>query len=397
MSGRCERGHLLDGGRCAICEYLPVDNPVMPYGPTAVTVTMADVEREHVTYLWQDRLPAGRLTGIIGDPGVGKSWFTLAIVTAVTTGAALPGDSPREPGNVLLLTAEDGLADTVRPRLEDMGADLSRVTVLTAVRNSEGSEHHPSLVDDLPALAKLLAADPSIRLVVIDPINAYLPSNLDTHRDAALRSVLAPLANLAESRRVAVAFVGHLNKSSRDRAIYRANGSVAYIGAPRVVHLVGQSPDNERERVICCIKNNLAATPSALSFELSEGQFLWRGESNVTAAALLAPDASDDERSTRQEASDFLREILHDGPVEAKVIQTQARECGITERVLRSARDALGVKSSRVGGLGASGKWVWALPKMPKMPNHSPKEWQLGKNGHLAKCARELGLKEVRP
>src|SRR5439155_4738624 len=119
------------------------------------------------------------------------------------------------------------------------------------------------LVEHLPALANLLAVG-RYSLVIVDPINAYLGSSLDTHRDAALRSVLAPLANLAESWRVAVAFVGHLNKSSRDRAIYRANGSVAYIGAPRVVHLVGLNPDNERERVIVCIKNNLAPTPSAL-------------------------------------------------------------------------------------------------------------------------------------
>jgi putative DNA primase/helicase len=390
-----------DGEKCYRCSlFFPRSDPgpeFSPYGRGAKTVRVADVKREEVDWLWAERLPLGRLTGIIGDPGAGKSWLTLALATAVTTGAALPSDSERPAGDVLLLTAEDGLADTVRPRLEDMGADLERVTVLTAVRDAEGAEHHPSLVDDLPVLADLLAVG-RYTLLIIDPINAYLGSSLDTHRDAALRSVLAPLANLAEQWGVAVIFVGHLNKGSRDRAIYRANGSVAYIGASRVVHLVGQNPENE-ERAIVCIKNNLATTPSALGFELREGQFYWLGESAITAATLLSPDASEDERSTRQEAMDFLRDLLQEGPVEAQAVQNQARDCGITVKILRTARETLGIKSSRVGGMGAKGKWVWSLPNMPKMPNPSTTEGHLSENGHLKGLAKyaveELGLKEV--
>ena len=355
---------------------------------TAVTVRIADVQREEVTWLWADRVPAGRLTLITGDPGVGKSWGTLAIATAVTTGAGLPGDPPREPGRVLLLTAEDGLADTVRPRLEDMGADLTRVTALRAVRDLDGDEHHPSLVDDLPVLRDLLAVG-KYSLVIIDPINAYLGSTLDTHRDAALRSALTPLANLAEQWDVAVIAVGHLNKSSRDRAIYRANGSIAYIGAPRVVHLVGLNPDNERERVVCCIKNNLAAIPTALSFELNEGQFYWLGETEVTASALLSPDDNEEERSGRSEAIEFLQEVLGEGEVEARVVEDQARTLGISPRTLRRARKELGVRATRVGGAGhqGAGKWVWSQVKAAKVANIE--SGHLNNNGHLTKFAVE--------
>src|SRR3989442_136267 len=169
------------------------------------------------------------------------------------------------PANVLILTAEDGLSDTVVPRLQELGADLSRVTVLTSVRR-EGKERHFSLVDDMAALeAALVGGD--FALVIIDPLNAYLGTSLDTHRDAALRSVLTPLAALVERFGVALIAIRHLTKGARDRAIYRGQGSIAYTAAARVVHLVGVDPNNDKQRVIACIKNNLALHPPALAFE----------------------------------------------------------------------------------------------------------------------------------
>jgi len=367
---------------CRACK-LPVDMPVSSpqcegSGPQArglsflaapVLVELSCVQREEVHWLWQDRMPLGRLTGIVGDPGVGKSWLTLAIGAAVTTGAPLAEQGAgREPGNVLLLTAEDGLADTVRPRLEDMGADLDRVTVLRAVRDAKGNERHPSLLTDLSALESALAAG-GYQLVIIDPINAYLGVDLDTHRDAPLRAVLAPLAALAERLAVAVVFVMHLNKGQRDRAIYRAQGGIAYVAAARVVHLVGVNPDDERERVFACIKNNLAPLPPARAFEIAEGRFLWRGETSVTPAAILGPYSDDGERNALAEAVDFLRSILADGPMWARQVHGEAHEAGISERTLKRAKAALGVKSEHQGGLGHEGHWQWTLPKSATPPN----------------------------
>ena len=331
-----------------------------------ILVNLSRVQREEVKWLWPDRIPLGRLTGIVGDPGVGKSWLTLAVGAAVTKGAALPGqESHGESGRVLLLTTEDGLSDTVVPRLDDMGADLGRVTVLTAVRDAKGNERHPSLLTDIPEMEKALA-DGSYKLVIIDPLNAYLGVNLDTHRDAALRSALTPLAALAERWGVAVLFVHHLNKGQRDRAIYRLQGSIAVVAASRVVHLVGVNPDDESERVFANIKNNLAKPLSALAFELTEGRFLWRGESTVTEAALLRADEDESERSAHDEAVDFLYIVLGDGPVEVKQIRREAHEAGISERTLDRAKHSLGVKADRQGepGQQGGGVWFWALPNV---------------------------------
>lgn len=348
----------------SVTRYKSGEDGGSPAGP--ILAQLSRVQRQCVQWLWQDRIPLGRLTGLVGDPGVGKSWLSLAVASAVTRGVALPGqESPGDPGTVLLLTAEDGLADTVRPRCEDMGADLERVTVLTAIRDAKGNERHPSLLTDIPAMESVLAGG-GYKLVVLDPLNAYLGVNLDTHRDAALRSALTPLAAMAERWGLAVLFVHHLNKGQRDRAIYRLQGSIAVVAAARVVHLVGVNPDDESERVFTCIKNNLAPPPSALAFEITEGRFLWRGESSVTEAALLRGDEDDSERNAQSEAEEFLCTILADGPVQATQGLKEAREVGIAERTLRRARAAIGVKSLRHGEAGqqGGGKWRWSLPKV---------------------------------
>ena len=145
---------------------------------------------------------------------------------------------------MLILSAEDGVADTIRPRLEDMGADLSRVTVLTAVIDEDGQERHPSLVDDLAALDEVLSAG-SFGLVIVDPINAYLGTSLDTHRDAALRAVLTPLGKLAEKHNVVMDLVRHLTKGGADKAIYRGQGNIAYTAAARIGLLVAKKLADE--------------------------------------------------------------------------------------------------------------------------------------------------------
>ena len=400
------------------------EGPSSPAEP--ILVTVADVERQAVSWLWPCYIPRGRLTVIDGDPNVGKSWLALAIGTAITLGRALPGqESTGEPEKVLLLSAEDGIADTIRPRLEDMGADLQGVTVLTAVRDKEGSEHHLSLVTDLAAVDTALSSG-GYGLVIIDPLNAYLGAALDTHRDAALRSVLTPLAQLAERWGVAIICIRHLTKSGRDKAIYRGQGSIAYTAAARVVHLVGVNPDDPQERVMACIKNNLAPEPPSLAFELSDGRFLWRGETSVTAAALLRPDADDGEQGALAEAQDFLRDLLADGPVDAEEGSRQARKVNIADRTLKRARAALGVKARREG-FGSNGRWLWEAPPVEahRGPNpHTIENWppmeapdteggcegkdlapygelptehddRLPGSGHLVRLALDLGARPV--
>ena len=341
-----------------------------------IIVNLAHVKREDVAWLWRDRIPLGKLTVLEGDPEVGKSYASLAIATATTLGTRLPGNTEqRAPAKVLILTAEDGLGDTVMPRAEDMGAELRRIDMLTAVRDEKGRERQPSLIDDLDAIEKVLAGD-GFDLVIIDPLNAYLGTTIDTHRDAALRSVLTPLAALAERFGVAIICIRHLTKGGRDKPIYRGQGSIAYAAAARVVLLVGKNPDDERERVVVCIKNNLAPHPPSVAFEINDGQFRWRGETMVTAAALLAPDQDDEQRSALDEAREFLTMTLADGPQPVANVQSDAKEAGISATTLKRAKAALGVRAQRhqEGFGGSEGHWEWLAP---------PQEGQGGQPGHL--------------
>ena len=328
---------------------------------------LSDVPYEEVTWRWRGRLPAGKLVILEGDPGTGKSWLSLAIATAVTRGQPLPGDDGEfEPQNVLLLTAEDGLADTVRPRIEDMGGDLRRVFVAALVDEADGSERFPKLPVDLPALTAALdeaeLGEGGYGLVIIDPLNAYL-GGVDGNRDIDVRSVLGPLASLAEVYGVPIVGIRHLTKGGRDRTIYRGAGSIAYTAAARVVLLVGINPDDETERVVVPVKNNLAALTPGVAFDL-EGRFTWRGISNVTADQLLAPDAQPEERGTRAEAIEFLKDALANGPRPAAELQAQAQGLGIAPRTLKRAKADLNVISTSIYEAGVRGAtaWVWSLP-----------------------------------
>jgi RecA-family ATPase len=175
-------------------------------------VRVLDVQREQVDFRWEKRLARGKLHLIEGDPGAGKSWLTLAIATAYTLGNPLPGDDSRfPPESVLLFTAEDAVGDTVKPRLEDMGADQGRVDVIRTAFNDEGVEHFPNLTEDIVLLERELAEN-DYGLLIVDPLNAYL-RGIDGNRDIDLRSALGPIAQLAERYDVSIICVRHLTKS----------------------------------------------------------------------------------------------------------------------------------------------------------------------------------------
>ncbi|PIR53000.1 hypothetical protein COU76_03425 [Candidatus Peregrinibacteria bacterium CG10_big_fil_rev_8_21_14_0_10_49_10] len=329
--------------------------------PSPVLLKICDVIKEEVDWLWFQRIPKGKLTIIEGDPGQGKSWLSLAITSAVTCGTHFPGQPPRKeiiPADVLLLAAEDGAADTIRPRLEVMGANLERVSILLAVKDSEGQERHLSLVEDLSAVDKALS-EGQYGLVIVDPLNAYLGTQLDTHKDAAMRGVLTPLTRLAEKYNIALVCIRHLTKSAREKTIYRGQGSIAYTAAARVVHLVGTSPDNKEERVMVCTKNNLCPLPPSFAFEISGTEFKWKGEVDVDVERLLKAD-KDGRRTALENAMDFLSEALAERPRPAKDVMADAEHAGISERTLKRAKKELNVQANREGG--SKGHWIWSLP-----------------------------------
>jgi putative DNA primase/helicase len=332
---------------------------------TAAAVRLADVQCEAVEWLWHGRVARGKLTLIDGDPGLGKSLLTLDVTRPVTTGGRWPDGQPcLIRGSVLLLGAEDGLADTVRPRLDAAGADVQHVYALPTV-GDPGSERQPCIPDDLATIQTESLATGAV-LLVIDPLMAFLAGDVHSHRDQDVRRALAALATMAERLGVAVVVIRHLNKSPGGPAIYRGGGSIGIAAAARIVLAVGADPEDETRRVLVPVKANLTAPPASLAYRLvaaSGGtvRIEWLGASTVTAGQLLAVPADDEERNAGAEAARFLRELLADGPVDAQTVKQAAREEGIAEKTLWRAAKTLGVKTNDRAGFGRGYPSRWSL------------------------------------
>jgi hypothetical protein len=257
-----------------------------------------------------------------------------------------------EPASVLLLTAEDGAADTIRPRLDAAGADVSRVHVITA-----------PLSLDTVGVAKLKGEIERLKpaLAIIDPIVGYLPERTDMNSASAVRPILARLAKVAEETGVAVAFVRHLAKGARDKAIYRGLGSIDFTAACRSVLMVGFDPSDAQRRVVAHGKSNLAARGPSLAYTLTGGRFAWAGRSSLSAEDLGGPPPDADQRSAREEARDFLVQTLADGPKPQLEVQAEAATMGISRATLRRAKGDLGVAAKKTPD-----HWEWSLPRRPQ-------------------------------
>jgi len=328
-----------------------------------VTVMMARVRGERVTWLWPGRLPLGKLSILDGDPGLGKSLLTLDLAARVSTGARMPDGAPGIEGGagVVLLSAEDGLGDTIRPRLEAAGADLERVVAVTEMPTDDGPRL-PELPEDVLAVEQVVR-DTGARLVVVDPLMAYLAGGVNANRDHDVRRALAPLAAMAARTGAAVLVVRHLNKggSAGGNPIYRGGGSIGIIGAARSGLLVARDPDDPDRRILAVTKANLAAPVPALRWRLVDGPdglvAEWLGASEHTAATLMA-EPEGDERTARDEAAEWLRDVLRDGPQPAAEVKRRARADGIADRTLDRAKARLGVRAAKAG---MAGGWTWSL------------------------------------
>ena len=326
-----------------------------PQNESSSLVCMANVQPETVSWLWYPYIPMGKLTLLEGDPGIGKSWVTLAITTAVSLGKGLPNADLSKPQIVLLASAEDGLGDTLRPRLDAMAADVRNVHAIKGILDfSNGG------LEILRKNIELLKP----ALVIIDPLVAYIGAGVDINRANETRAVMSQLAEIAEVYAVAILAVRHLTKGGALKAIYRGLGSIDFTAACRSVLMAGCDPDNDQKRAIVQIKSNLAAKGNAIGFELKNGSFYWTGESDLTAARILAAEDGQDGKSARDEATDFLRDELSNGPVEWQQIERDRKAAGISEITLRRARENLGIKIRREGESGkrGGGRSLWELP-----------------------------------
>lgn len=343
--------------------------------PGPVIVRLADVVPQPVKWLWVGRIALGKLTLIAGDPGLGKSFLTLDIAARVSRGLAWPdsGNVAHEPAGVVLLSAEDDAADTIRPRLDAAGADVHRVIALQAVPTM-GDNGQPAgtrmfdLSRDLDMLERAIFECPNCRLVVIDPLTAYLGANADSHKNADIRSLLAPLATLAAKHGVALVAVTHLNKNSAGAAIYRTMGSLAFTAAARAAWVVTKDKENLHRRLFLPIKNNIAQDSGGLAYSIEvvpghvQPALAWESEPVcISADDALDSTPKDKAGGALEEAMDWLRDALVDGPRPAADIKAMAASEGIKARTLDRAKKELAVIASREG-YSEKGRWVWHMP-----------------------------------
>lgn len=321
----------------------------------ANVISMDEVDPEEPDWLFQDRIPRGQLTSIAGDPGVGKSTLIAELVAHVTRGDNLPAsDTPSRPEPVVLLCAEDDPRTTIRPRLEDAGAILSKVKVLTGVGDKElwrasSSEHLSILRDEV-----LEPTQPG--LMVLDPLMSYM-GDVNTHRDASVREVLGPLQRLAAEHDMAVVGVRHLRKGSASKTIYRSLGSIAFTASVRSELMVGKSPDEPEERVLLHTKSNLAERAPTLGFRIQEDGIHWTGLRAVSADEVLGSSGRD--APALEEAMLFLWDQLADKPLPATEVLDRADDQSISERTLRRAKKKLDVKALK--SREEDGIWYWGL------------------------------------
>jgi len=350
-------------------------------GPDGVHgVLLSEVVPERVRWLWKSRIVLGKLNLVDGDPGLGKSAVTIDLAARVSAGKPWPDGSECEAGGVVILSAEDGLADTIRPRFDAAGGDPLRAVAVSTVPDAggAGSERQIAIPDDLHVIEAEIERVGAL-LVIIDPLMAFMPAEVNSHRDQDVRRMLAPLSRTAERTGAAIVVVRHLNKATGGNALYRGGGSIGIVGAARSGLLVAKHPEDDNRRVLAGIKSNLAAPAPSLVFSLSSTEsgavrVDWKGETPLDASALLSAPTDHEERSALAEAQEFLREVLAGGAVPAKDAQEEARGAGIAERTLKRARSGLGVIAEREGESGqqGGGRWHWRLPEVK---GATPRGW----------------------
>jgi putative DNA primase/helicase len=333
----------------------PPSGPAAARRPSRVR-RACDIEPQTVTFLWHPYLPLGKLSLLDGDPGLGKSWIAAALATAGSRGDGLPGAGAFSPFRTLICTAEDNLSDTLRPRLDQLGADTSLVLLHESLLDLSQS-------DDFAELEQALE-DFQPRLLILDPVVAYLGAKIDTYRANEVRAILAPLGHLAARHGCAILAIRHINKSRGARSLYAGQGSIDFAAAARSVLLAGSSGDDDTERAVVHIKSNLARLGPALAYSVEDQGFRWNGESPLRASDLLAAEATGEDLSTLDEARAFLRSLLASGPVPAADIWSAGREAGLAERTLRRAKQRENITAFRKG-YGRGGIWHWSLQPPP--------------------------------
>ena len=331
-------------------------------------INMELVKVEQSEWLVYPFIPFGKVTIIQGDPGEGKTTMVLQIIAKLTRGEpillnkksqkeaqqdseenlkqeVLSQDNPIQPVNVIYQTAEDGLGDTIKPRLLAAGADCSRVLVID-------DREQPLTMLDVRLEEAIMQT--KARMVVLDPIQGFLGTDVDMHRANEIRPLMKRVAVLAEKYHCAIILIGHMNKNSNGKSSYRGLGSIDFQAAARRVLIVGRLKDEPETRVMCHVKSSLAPEGKSVAFRLDkETGFQWIGEYDISADDLLSGEARGQKSRI---AKEFLLDILADGGMAQKKIEEEASKQGIKKKTLRNAKQELEIDSVKRGN-----QWFWIL------------------------------------
>lgn len=321
-------------------------------------VRMDRVEEEEVNWLWEPFIARKKLTALTGEEGIGKSWITCALGAIVSRGGVFPNSKEGrlvDAENVLFLASEDGLGDTLKPRLNSVGADQTRIFAI---------ERHFSL-DDVGLLRFYnLVSEIRPALVIIDPFFSYLRGGLNINLSTEIRPVTSRLAEIAEEFDSAFLLVRHVGKSrGLGEARSAGLGSIDFRAVCRSELLVGKNPDDPSEGAIVQIKNNLAEYGEAVGYAIRDGQLYFKA-TDLTAEKLLSGAKNEEEKFERTEAAEFLREFLREGKRDNRDVKREARNLGISEKMLRTARLKLGVRIIHEGNAFSDRQYYfWQLPE----------------------------------
>ena len=324
--------------------------------PEVQGVRASTVERKQLKWLWPGRIPLGKLSMLVGDPGTGKSMLTLDMAARITSGAPWPdaGKRKTKKGSVIILSAEDDGPDTIVPRLDTAGADLTRVLLLDVLTLTSG--------DGMDRLEQTIQQTPDCQAVFIDPIDAYM-AGVDSHRNADVRVALWPLVDLAARYGVAVIAVSHMNKSQQSSPMYRATGSLGFVAASRAVWMLGHDKADKARRLLLPLKCNLAPGLGGLAFRITAPManapcITWeKGSVEVDLADVLAADDVG-ERTAREEVAEWLADVLSEGRVAVAELRELARKNGHAWRTVERAKSAIRARSVR-DGFGKGAVYYW--------------------------------------
>lgn len=331
---------------------------------------IADIKALPISWLWPHRFARGKVSMIAGDPGLGKSQLTASLAAIVTTGGKWPTSCETcSIGNVVILSAEDDAADTIRPRLEAAGANIERAFILDAVRDGD-KQRTFNLAADFQKLEALLKEISGVALVIIDPITAYM-GGVDSHKTTDVRAALAPLSDMAAKQNAAIICVSHLNKGGSAQALMRVTGSLAFVAAARATYVVAKDKERPERRMLLPIKNNIGNDEVGFAFTIQShalengiktSRVEWEEqEVSISADQALSVGSENGSISAVAAAKAFLIDLLSENAVPATEVFDTAKASGHSKASIRRAGSELNIEKYKVG-FDKDSHWVWQLP-----------------------------------